>query len=207
MRVSAETKLWLECIVWFVGGLWVLTFILNGTAKYKDVSQAYAHWVGQRCTVLKGLVAKGVTLGDLGPNQITDVVYISTLASTGPEITFRKSIRKGTDMLITSVEVCINCPFPPYPRFRYGGTLIPSVPELAPHRVFAGSDAVADDQVHCITNGPASAPSSGYELLLQRKHHLNGDADGDSFAVLPARLEPPLAQRRHGLFVEAVLSV
>ena len=138
----------------------MLNVFLSWTSQYKDVSQAYAHWVGQRCTVLKGLVAVGVTLGDLGPNQITDVVHISTLAATGPEITFRESIRKGTDMLITSVEAFTNCPFPPYPRLRYGVTLIPSMPELAPHRVFAKSDAVADDQVHCVKDGSPSEPSA-----------------------------------------------
>ena len=59
------------------------------------------------------------------------------------------------------------------------------------------------------TAGPLTATplkASG-QLLFQAEPHLNGDADGDGFAVLQARLEPPLAESGHSSLVHAVFGV
>ena len=113
MRVIAALKFGFISIVWFILAFMVLMMINDGPAEYGDVSHApeYAGWVGQRCTVLKGLVAHGVTFHP-GPNEVTDVVHISPRRIGGPEITFERPIHRGTDMLITGVERCVVVPSP-----------------------------------------------------------------------------------------------
>ena len=103
--VIAAAKLGVKSIAWLVVALLVLMFINDGPAEYRDVSHEPAHavWVGQRCTILKGLMAHGVTLHP-GPNEITDYVSIGTQGIGGREITFQVPVQKGTDLLITDVE-------------------------------------------------------------------------------------------------------
>ena len=151
--VIAAAKFGLKTIMWLNFAFWVLImlmFLNDGIAEYRDVSHEPDHavWVGQRCTVLKDLVALGVTHHP-GPNKITDVVVISTQGTSGPEITFRRPIHKGVDMLITGVERCTNCRLFAYGRIQYVVTIIPNLRELAPYRVAAEPDVLDPDQVHC----------------------------------------------------------
>ena len=137
---------------------WVLLFINDRPAEYRDVSDEpdHADWVGQRCTVLKGLAAHGVTLHP-GPNEITDFVHIVRQnVGGGPEITFQVPIHRGMDMLITDVEQCTNCVMFSIGRIRYAVTIIPNLRELAPYRVFADSYTLAPDQVQCVQDASDS---------------------------------------------------
>jgi len=124
--------------------------INDGTAEYGDVSHEPGHsaWVGQRCTVLKGLMAHGVTLHP-GPNEVTDYVRIGTQGIGGREIMFQVPIHRGMEIVVRGVERCTNCRLFAFGRIRYAVTIIPNLRELAPYRVFANSYAMEPDQVHC----------------------------------------------------------
>jgi hypothetical protein len=157
VRVIAALKFGFISIVWFILAFMVLMMINDGPAEYGDVSHApeYAGWVGQRCTVLKGLVAHGVTFHP-GPNEVTDVVHISPRRIGGPEITFERPIHRGTDMLITGVERCTTCVMFAIGRIQYAVRIIPNLPELAPYPIHAIPDALKPDQVHCVKDGSAA---------------------------------------------------
>ena len=133
----------------------VLPLVLSQCrSRYKDVSHepGYAERVGQRCTVVKGLRAHGFTV-DLRRKDVTHEVAVTTLPGIGgPEITFKVDIPKGTTIVVTGVRECWNCPFD---RIDYA-IRIPELAELATHRVFARSDALAPDQVQCVKQSPAS---------------------------------------------------
>ena len=157
MGVIAAATLGLKGFALLIMAFFVLTFIADneGPAQYKDVSHEQEHtgWVGQRCTVLKGLRAHGVTADSWPQRGITDYVDITTLPGIGgPEITFTVPIHKGMDMLITRVEQCTTCRLFGFGRIRYAVTVIPKLRELAPYRVFVGTSELAPDQVHCVTN-------------------------------------------------------
>jgi hypothetical protein len=138
-----------------VGAIGLLTLLGLGScdARYTDVSREPAHagWVGQRCVVSKGLRAHGFTL-DVGTKNVTHEVDVTMLPGiSGPEITFTTPVPKGTTVIVTSVRECWNCPFG---RVSYG-VMIPEIPELAAHRVFARADALAPGEAQC-----GQAPSS-----------------------------------------------
>ena len=115
-------------------------------ARYRDVSSdpKYAERVGQRCMVLKGLRAHGVTL-DLG-KKLTHEVDVTALPGIGgPEITFTAPAPKGTTINIIGVRKCWNCPFG---RIDYEVN-IPEVRQLAGYHVFAKAETLTPDEVQC----------------------------------------------------------
>lgn len=132
-----------------------VVLVMLGTsceARYTDVSQkpGYAERVGQRCTVLRGLRAHGVTLDPSAKEEVTNYVAVTPLPGIGGrEITFDVDVPKGTRILVTGVRSCSNCPFG---RIDYA-VEIPELMKLAPHPVFAYADALAPDQVLCAAGG------------------------------------------------------
>ena len=147
--IIAAARFGLKSIAVLCGAFWVLLIVGDvWRSQWKDVSREPEHAarVGERCTVVKGVRAHGVTM-DLGPNEITDYVTITPLPGIGgPEITFEVLLPKGTVMLVTGVQECWNCPFG---RIRYAVT-VPEVHEMAPYPVFARTEALAADQAHCV---------------------------------------------------------
>jgi hypothetical protein len=118
-------------------------------ARYQDVSSEpkYAKRVGQRCMVLKGLRAHGITL-DLG-KKVTEEVDVTALPGFGgPEVTFTAPVLKGTIINVIGARECWNCPFG---RIDYEVN-IPEVPQLASYHVFARAEDLSSDEVQCSTS-------------------------------------------------------
>ena len=137
----------LRYVLEFLGILAAIILYDGYGVRYHDVSHRspYADQIGQRCTVLKGLVAHGYTL-DLRRMDLTHEVDVTTLPGIGgPEITFRVPLPKGTTIVINGARNCWSCLFP---RVQYAVT-IPDVAKLSPYRVFAREEVLAPDEVHC----------------------------------------------------------
>ncbi len=131
-----------------VAALVTSPFLLSGCqSRYTDVSREpeYAARVGQRCTVLKGLRGHGYTL-DLRRKDLTHEVDVTPVPGIdGPEITFKVDIPQGTTIVVSGVRKCSNCLFE---KIDYAVS-IPSLPELASHRVFARANALAPAEAKC----------------------------------------------------------
>jgi hypothetical protein len=159
VRAIAIATFGLKSIAVLFAAFWVLLIVGDiWGSQWKDVSREPEHAarVGERCTVVKGLRAHGVTKAP-GPNEheITDYVTITPLPGIGGrEITFEVPLPKGLVMWVTGVHECWNCPFD---RIRYAVT-IAEVRELAPYPVFARTEALAPDQVHCVKDVSPAAP-------------------------------------------------
>lgn len=131
-------------------GLLAVLGLGSCNARYTDVSDEPGHgeWVGQRCVVRNGLRAHGFTL-DLRKRDVTSGVEVTTLPGfSGPEVTFTTSVPKGTTLIVMSVRKCWNCPFD---RISYG-VVIPDIPELTAHKVFARAEALAPQETQCTKN-------------------------------------------------------
>ena len=117
-------------------------------ARYRDVSheRRYAERVGQRCTVLKGLIAHGVTWDSRNEDPTEWVTVTPPPGFGGREVTFEVDVPKGTEIWITSVQECLNCPFG---RTRYSVT-IPDLRKLNPYPIFTREESLAADQVQCV---------------------------------------------------------
>jgi hypothetical protein len=121
--------------------------LVSCNAQYTDVSDRprYAEWIGQRCTVLKGLRAHGFTL-DLRRKDVTHEVDVTTLPGiSGPEITFTIPIPIGTTFVVKSVRECWNCAFE---KIDYGVEIL-AIRELAAHKVFARAEALGQEETRC----------------------------------------------------------
>ena len=143
-----ETAATLRYALEFLGILLVLSLYGSYGARYTDVShrRPYVDRIGQRCTVLKGLMAHGYTM-DLRRKDLTHAVDVTTLPGVGgPEITFEVPLPKGTTIVIDGARNCWSCLFP---RVQYAVT-VPGVARLAPHRVFAREETLGPDEVSCV---------------------------------------------------------
>ena len=110
--------------------------------RVRDVPDAPR--IGERCAVLKGLRAHGVyNLG--GSRAHTDVVHITPLRITGPEITFTTSIPRGSELHITRADKCWTCPFS---SVRYIAS-VPTIPELDRYPIYIDDEALVPDEVKC----------------------------------------------------------
>lgn len=148
MRLSVATAK--AGFLTFVGLFLVFIALSSCDARYRDVTgkPAHAALVGQRCIVLKGLLANGFTL-DLRKKDITHEVDVTTLPGIeGPEITFKTHIPKGAAFVVTSVRECWNCPFD---RISYG-IEVRGFPELAAYKVFARSEVLAPQETQCTSS-------------------------------------------------------
>jgi hypothetical protein len=88
-------------------------FALSGcNAEFDDVSEAPEHRrvVGELCQIQLPLNAHGVTL-NIERNKRTDLIALTTLNLSGPEITFSTRLPAGTTLEIVAIRQCRNCPF------------------------------------------------------------------------------------------------
>ena len=148
MDAKAERRAELRYALEFLGILAAIILYDGYGVRYHDVSHRspYASQIGQRCTVLKGLVAHGYTL-DLRRKDLTHEVNITTLPGVGgSEITFEVSLPKGTTIVLNGARSCWSCLLP---RVQYAVT-VPDVAKLSAYKVFAREEAVAPDEVRCV---------------------------------------------------------
>ena len=132
----------------FLGILLVIILYDSYGVRFRDVSHRspYAERIGERCTVLKGLMAHGYTL-DLRRKDLTHEVVVTTLPGVGgSEITFDIPLPKGTTIVFNGARNCWSCLFP---RVEYAVT-IPDVAKLSPYSIFAREEALGPDEVSCV---------------------------------------------------------
>jgi hypothetical protein len=81
-------------------------------AEYDDVSKTAEHRevVGELCSIQTSLNAFGVTR-KLEREKKTDLIVLTTLNLSGPEITFSAKLPSLTKLEIITVRKCRNCPF------------------------------------------------------------------------------------------------
>ena len=95
-------------------------FALSGcNAEFDDVSEAPEHRgvVGELCQIQLPPNAHDVTL-NIERNKRTDLIALTTLTLSGPEITFSTRLPAGTTLEIVAIRQCRNCPFDD--RIEYG---------------------------------------------------------------------------------------
>lgn len=141
-----RTLLWglIACCVAVVA---LVVFLVLGSScrrRERDVSDVaeYAERVGQRCTVLKGLVAHGVT--NIDGNHV--LVITTPPGIGGRHVTFQEAVPKGSELVVTRVTECWNCPFD---RITYRLKVESSVPRIAREEGKAGPDVLSPDEVLC----------------------------------------------------------
>src|SRR3954469_23007552 len=78
-------------------------------AEFDDVSETpeYRKVIGELCPVQTSLNAHGVTL-PVQRNTQTDVIVLTSLNLSGPEITLSTRLPKGTTLEIVGVRKCKN---------------------------------------------------------------------------------------------------
>lgn len=134
----------IACAVIVVG---FLTLLMLGTScrrLERDVSHqgAYSALVGQRCVVLKGLIAHGVTAID--GNQV--IVVTTPPGIGGRHVTFEEAVPKGSQFVVTRVTECWNCPFD---RITYRLKVENSNPRVAKEEAQANDDILSPEEVSC----------------------------------------------------------
>ena len=93
--------------------LLLATLTLAGCmAEYDDVSRSPEHRevVGELCNVQTSLNAFGVTR-KIEKQKRTDLIVLTTLNLSGPEITFSAKLPPLTKLEVIAVRKCSNCPF------------------------------------------------------------------------------------------------
>ena len=104
------------------------TFALSGcNAEFEDVSAIPEHRrvIGELCQVISPLNAHGVTL-NVERNKKTDVIALTSLNLSGPEITFSTRLFPGTILEILAVQKCKNCPFDDRIEYRVRSQPMPN---------------------------------------------------------------------------------
>lgn len=128
-----------------------VTFALSGcNAEFDDVSETPEHRqvVGELCQVQSPLNAYGVTL-NVERNKRTDVIALTSLNLSGPEITFSTHLPAGTTLEIIAVRKCKNCPFDDRIEYRVQPQPMPKVFSNIP--VYMDLQRVAPGAIECNT--------------------------------------------------------
>ena len=93
--------------------LLVATLTLMGcNSEFDDVSETSEHRqvVGELCKLQSRVNAFGVTL-NIEKNKRTDLIVLTTLNLSGPEITFTTRLPVTSILEVVAVRKCKNCPF------------------------------------------------------------------------------------------------
>jgi hypothetical protein len=127
------------------------TFSLSGcNAEYEDVSAIPEHRrvIGELCQVLSPLNAHGVT-SNVERHRRTDLIALTTLNLSGPEITFSTRLLPGTILEILAVRKCKNCPFDDRTQYRVRSQPMPI--EFGNVPVYMDLQRVTPDAIACKT--------------------------------------------------------
>jgi hypothetical protein len=119
-------------------------------AEFDDVSATpeYRKVIGELCRVQTSLNAHGVTL-NVERNKKTDVIALTSLNLSGPEITFSTRLFTETKLEIVGVRKCKNCPFEDRIEYRVRSQPMPR--EFADAPVYMNLQRVAPEAISCNT--------------------------------------------------------
>jgi hypothetical protein len=117
-------------------------------SEYEDVSDnvLYKHVVGSVCQVNYPLNAYGVAL-KLAKEKKTDLVVLSDVRASGPEITFSTFLSAGTLLEVLGVRQCTNCPFDA--RIEYRVRVTPAPEQFTEKPVYMTVAPMASGQLAC----------------------------------------------------------
>ena len=126
----------------------VASLVVGCDATYKDVSgeATHRHLIGAVCRVQFPLNAYGVTM-TLEREKKTDLVVLSALRLSGPEITFSTFLDTGTQLQVLAVRQCTNCPFET--RISYQARVTPEPKQFTGKPVYLDAEPMSSGQVEC----------------------------------------------------------